>query len=54
MICAALAEWLVEHYFAGSGPLVKLLFGGAVLGVAYTALFGLASMRNGLAMAGKR
>lgn len=54
VICAALAEWLVEHYFAGSGPLVKLLFGGAVLGVAYTALFGLASMRNGLAMAGKR
>ena len=53
-ISAVLAEWLVEHYFAASGPLVKLLFGGAVLGVAYTALFGLASMRNGLAMAGKR
>ena len=50
-LAATLAWWLVTRYFAGRGPFLTLLFGGASLAAVYTALLGLANVRNGFAMA---
>lgn len=53
-LAAALAWWVGTLYFAASAPLVRLLFGGVTLALAYLALLGLGNVRNSLAVAEKR
>lgn len=48
-LAAGLAWWLTGHYFAASGPLIRLVFGGAFLAAVYAAMLRLGA-RDRLAL----